>query len=187
MEGKKIKALLGITGSIAAYKSPLIARELVKRGIDVYAVFTENAKRFTTIYTLQAITGNPVFDKMFYESSRTVYPHIELSKNADIVIVAPATANFIAKAALGIADDLLSALFLACKCKKVVCPAMNSNMYENEITRRNVDSLRQSGVYIIEPESGDLACGDKGIGRMRNHMEIVERVFKLLEDEAKEK
>jgi len=176
----KPKIILGITGSIAAYKIPLLARNLVKKNADVYCIFTENAKKFVTTYTMQALTGNPVFDKMFYERADAVYPHIELSKDADLLVVAPASANFLAKASLGVADDLLSTVFLAVKCKRLVCPAMNKNMYENETTQRNLKSLEEKGVEILRPSSGSLACGDEGIGRMMEPEDIAKVIYNIL-------
>jgi phosphopantothenoylcysteine decarboxylase / phosphopantothenate---cysteine ligase len=184
---KKKTVILGITGSIAAYKIPQMARDLRKEGFDVLAVMTRSALKFVTPWTLEALTGNPVFHRMFYLKSDSVYPHIEISKKADVIAVAPATANFIAKAGHGIADDLLSAVFLSCVCPKIIAPAMNERMYLSEQTQDNIRQLREKGVRIVPAERGALACGDEGAGRMAAPGKIISAIKDTLSAHARKK
>ena len=158
--------LLGITGGIAAYKSAELVRLLVKQGIDVQVVMTEAACQFITPVTMQALSGKRVFTNMWDESIPNGMPHIELSRNADAILIAPASADFMAKLVHGRADDLLSTLCLARECPLMVAPAMNKQMWENPATQRNIRQLEQDGVLILGPGSGDQACGETGLGRM---------------------
>lgn len=160
------KLLLGITGGIAAYKAAELVRLLVKQGIDVQVVMTEAASHFITPVTLQALSGKRVFTDMWDESIPNGMPHIELSRNADAILIAPASADFMAKLVHGGADDLLSTLCLARDCPLLVAPAMNKQMWENPATQRNIHQLQQDGVKILGPGSGDQACGEIGLGRM---------------------
>jgi phosphopantothenoylcysteine decarboxylase/phosphopantothenate--cysteine ligase len=162
--GKRV--LLGITGGVAAYKAAALVRLLVRAGIDVRVVMTEAATRFVTPTTLQALSGQKVWTDLWDSSVPDHMAHIELSRDRDLVVVAPATADFIAKAALGLADDLLSSLVLARECPLIVAPAMNRQMWERSATQRNVHALRGDGVILVGPAVGDQACGETGPGRM---------------------
>jgi len=160
------KLVLGITGGIAAYKSAELVRLLVKTHIDVQVVMTESATKFITPMTMQALSGKPVFIGMWDSSIANGMPHIELSRNADAILIAPASAEFIAKLVHGRADDLLSTLCLARDCPLLVAPAMNKQMWENPATQRNVTQLKKDDISILGPDSGDQACGEIGLGRM---------------------
>jgi len=164
LKGKRI--LLGLTGGIAAYKSAELARALVKAGCDVRAVLTEAATRFVGTATLQALTGQTAWSDLWDPRVADNMAHIELSRDRDLIVVAPASANFIGKAAHGLADDLLSTLVLARRCPLLVAPAMNVEMWENPATQRNVLALRDDGVAFAGPVAGDQACGETGMGRM---------------------
>jgi phosphopantothenoylcysteine decarboxylase/phosphopantothenate--cysteine ligase len=170
------KILLGLTGGIAAYKSAELARLLIKDGIDVQVVMTQAACGFVTPATMQALSGKPVFTDMWDARVGNVMGHIELSRGMDAIVIAPATANFIAKLAHGLADDLLSTLCLARECPLLMAPAMNRQMWDNPATRRNVAQLRVDGISILGPASGDQACGEVGMGRMLEAAEVAEAV-----------
>jgi len=170
------RILLGITGGIAAYKSAELVRELQRRGADVQVVMTESACRFVTPVTMQALSGKPVFTDMWDNRVPNGMPHIELSRDRDIIVVAPATAGFIAKLVHGAANDLLSTLCLARECPLIVAPAMNRQMWENPATQRNIAQLRQDGIVVLGPESGDQACGEKGMGRMLEPADLARAV-----------
>jgi len=160
------RVLLGITGGVAAYKAAALVRLLVRAGLDVRVVMTEAATRFITPMTLQALSGQKVWTDLWDPGVRDHMAHIELSRDRDLIVVAPATADFIAKAALGLADDLLSSLVLARECPLLIAPAMNRQMWEQPATQRNVRALRGDGVLIVGPAVGDQACGETGPGRM---------------------
>jgi len=174
------KVLLGITGGIAAYKSAELMRLLVKGGIDVQVAMTQAACGFVTPATMQALSGKPVFTDMWDARVGNAMGHIELSRGMDAIVVAPATADFIAKLAQGLADDLLSTLCLARECPLLVAPAMNRQMWDNPATRRNVDQLRADGITVLGPASGDQACGEVGMGRMLEASELAESVTACL-------
>ncbi|HNV87360.1 MAG TPA: bifunctional phosphopantothenoylcysteine decarboxylase/phosphopantothenate--cysteine ligase CoaBC [Methylotenera sp.] len=164
---QKNKALvLGITGGIAAYKAAELVRLLVKNNIDVQVVMTEAACQFITPVTMQALSGKPVYAGMWDASIPNGMPHIELSRVADAIVIAPASADFIAKLVHGRADDLLSTLCLARDCPLLVAPAMNKQMWENPATQRNIAQLQADGITILGPDSGEQACGEIGLGRM---------------------
>ncbi len=164
---QKIKHLvLGITGGIAAYKAAELTRLLVKHGITVQVVMTDAACQFITPITMQALSGRAVHTKMWDASISNGMPHIELSREADAILVAPASADFMAKLVHGNADDLLSTLCLARDCPLIVAPAMNKQMWESPATQRNVNQLLTDGVMILGPDSGEQACGEIGLGRM---------------------
>lgn len=163
MKLKNKNIVLCITGGIAAYKAVYLASFLIKEGAEVYAVLTENAAKFITPLTLKSITGNKVTIEMFDESD--FIPHISLADLADIVVVAPATANIIAKAATGMADDMVSTLLLSTTAPKVIVPAMNTNMYYNPMTQVNLQILNDNGYFVMKPDEGLLACGTRGTGR----------------------
>jgi phosphopantothenoylcysteine decarboxylase/phosphopantothenate--cysteine ligase len=178
LAGKKI--LLGITGGIAAYKAAELTRLLVKAGADVRVVMTASACRFITPTTLQALSGNPAYTDMWDPSVPNNMAHIELSRDRDLVLVAPATTDFLAKVALGLGDDLLSTLCLARECPLAVAPAMNRQMWEHAATQRNIATLRTDGVAILGPDAGDQACGEIGMGRMSEPAALVTEVGALL-------
>jgi len=158
--------VLGVTGSIAAYKACELVRLFVKGGFDVHVVMTDHAKEFVTPLTFRTLSRNPVPSALFGPADEWRPGHISLAEAADLVVVAPATANIIAKMAHGIADDLLSSVLLAAKAPVVVAPAMNTGMYENAATRANFSLLRERGVEFVEMNEGELACGTSGVGRM---------------------
>jgi phosphopantothenoylcysteine decarboxylase/phosphopantothenate--cysteine ligase len=158
--------VLGITGGIAAYKAAELVRLLVKAGIDVQVVMTTAACQFITPITMQALSGKPVFIDMWDNSISNGMPHIELSRMADAILVAPASADFIAKLVHGRADDLLSTLCLARDCPLLIAPAMNKQMWENPATQRNIAQLKADSISILGPSSGEQACGEIGLGRM---------------------
>lgn len=169
----KKKILLGVTGSIAAYKTADLIRQLRQNDYFVQVIMTKSAKEFITSLTLQALSGNPVLENMWDPSEGNGMEHINLSRNADLILIAPSSANFIAKLAHGNADDLLSNLCLARKCPLLVAPAMNVEMYHNHATQRNINILKKDGVLISGPESGEHACGDHGMGRLINFESLI--------------
>ncbi len=174
------RVLLGVTGSIAAYKAALIVRELQKQKARLQVVMTSAATEFITPLTLQTLSGRPVFAETFPQNSRQALAHIELAQEVDLVLIAPATANIIAKLAAGIADNLLSALCLATPAPVLIAPAMNSNMYTNPSTQANIKLLKERNIQFVEPESGELACGDEGPGRLADIAVIAARVQQIL-------
>jgi len=172
--------VLGITGAIAAYKAVDIASALTQSGVRVDVVMTEAAMRFVTPLTLRNITGRPVVTSMFELASEFKVEHIALAQAADVVVIAPATANIIAKIAYGIADDMLSCLVLATKAPVVLAPAMNVNMYLNPITQDNLNKLKARGFIVVGPARGYLACGDVDWGRMEKNENIIGAIKKVL-------
>ncbi len=178
------RILLGVTGGIAAYKAAELVRRLSERAIDVHVVMTRAACGFITPVTMQALSGNPVYTDMWDARIRDNMAHIELSRDKDLVVIAPATADFMAKLALGLADDLLSTLALARDCALVVAPAMNRQMWEHPATQRNVAQLRADGIEVLGPASGDQACGEVGMGRMLEATQIAEAVVSRLAPKA---
>jgi len=174
--------VFGITGGIAAYKAPLVVRELTSLGLDVHALMTASSQHFVTPLTLQTLTGRPVHAEMFPSVSPNAYEveHIALADLADLLLIAPATANCIAKLAHGIADDLLSCVALATKAPLLVCPSMNVNMLSHKATLENLNTLRERGVHILEPAVGELACGWEGAGRLPEPHRIMQEVKRLL-------
>lgn len=172
--------LLGISGGIAAYKCPDLVRRLKKMGADVHVVLTDSAKNFVSELALQAVSGNKVSDDLFDSSAELSMGHIELAKWADLILIAPATANVIAKLASGIADDLLTTLCLATTAPIAVAPAMNQQMYQAAVTQKNIMTLANRGVHIWGPDAGVQACGDIGLGRMLEPDDLVERSVSFL-------
>jgi len=168
------RLLLGITGGIAAYKAAELVRLLVRQGVEVQVVMTQAACHFITPVTLQALSGKPVFTDLWDDRIDNGMAHIEFSRDADAILIAPASADFLAKLAHGSADDLLSNICLARACPLLVAPAMNVQMWQNPATQRNVGQLRQDGVHIRGPDSGEQACGDTGLGRMLEAEQILE-------------
>jgi len=179
LKGKRL--LLGITGGVAAYKAAQLARLLVKEGADVRVAMTEAATRFVTPVTLQALTGQTVWTDLWDPRVPDNMGHIEHSRDRELIVVAPATADFLAKLAGGLADDLLSSLCLARRCPLVVAPAMNVEMWENAATQRNVQALRGDGVHVAGPAAGDQACGEVGMGRMLEPEDIVAAIGALFQ------
>ena len=175
LTGKKI--VLGVTGGIAAYKAVEIASRLRKAGAEVHVVMTREATEFVTELTFREITGQPVTVDMWAKVTNFNVEHIALANLADIMLIAPATANIIAKTAAGIADDMLTTTLLATKAPLIMAPAMNTNMYENPVTQKNIAELKGRGVQIIEPASGHLACGVEGKGRLPEPADIVRFVL----------
>jgi phosphopantothenoylcysteine decarboxylase / phosphopantothenate---cysteine ligase len=167
------KLLLGLTGGIAAYKAAELVRLLVQRKIDVQVVMTEASCRFITPVTLQALSGNTVYTDLWDSSIANNMAHIDLSRDCDGIIIAPTSADFMAKIANGFAHDLLSTLCLARECPLLMAPAMNRQMWDNPATQRNVATLRKDGVTLLGPASGDQACGEVGVGRMLEATEIL--------------
>ena len=171
LTGKRI--LLGITGGIAAYKAAELVRLLAKSGAEVRVVMTEAATRFVGTATLQALSGQRVWTDLWDPRVDDGMGHIELSRDRELILVAPASADFMAKLAQGLADDLLSTLCVARRCPLMVAPAMNVEMWQNPATQRNADSLRADGVHIVGPASGGQACGEMGMGRMTEPADIL--------------
>ncbi|HEX2566399.1 MAG TPA: bifunctional phosphopantothenoylcysteine decarboxylase/phosphopantothenate--cysteine ligase CoaBC [Burkholderiales bacterium] len=177
LKGKKL--VLGITGGIAAYKAAELVRLLVKAGADVRVVMTEAATRFITPVTMQALSGQPVWTDLWDPRVADGMGHIELSRDRDLIVVAPASADFLAKLAHGRADDLLSTLCVARRCPLLVAPAMNVEMWENAATQRNARSLQEDGVSFSGPASGGQACGEMGMGRMSEPAEVLGDVLRF--------
>jgi phosphopantothenoylcysteine decarboxylase/phosphopantothenate--cysteine ligase len=168
------RLLLGLTGGVAAYKAAELARLLIHDGMDVQAIMTQSACHFVGTATLQALTGKPVFTELWDASIANSMAHIDLSRNVDAILIAPASADFIAKLAHGLADDLLSTLCLARDCPLLIAPAMNRQMWDNPATQRNLAKLRHDNVAILGPASGTQACGETGMGRMLEAYELAE-------------
>ncbi len=178
LTGKRI--LLGVSGSIAAYKSVDILRRLREEGAEVRVVLTRSAERFVTALTFSALSGRPVLSDEFRDSGWGPMGHIAITDDLDLAVVAPATANIISKMASGIADDALSTALAAAACPIIVAPAMNDRMYRNAILRRNIDTLRSTGVRFVEPGTGELACGVHGQGRLAETERVIGEVDKVL-------
>src|SRR5439155_9878365 len=174
LKGKRI--LLGITGGIAAYKAAMLARLLVRAGADVRVAMTEAATRFVTPVTFQALSNQPVWCDLWDQRVPDAMAHIELSRDRELIVVAPASADFMAKVAHGLADDLLSTLCVARRCPLMLAPAMNVEMWENAATQRNLGMLRDDGVLIEGPVAGDQACGETGYGRMLEAAQIAAEI-----------
>ncbi len=172
--------VLGVTGGVAAYKAAELVRRLGERGIDVHVVMTQAACGFITPATLQALSGNPVYSDMWDARIANSMAHIELSRDKAAIVIAPATADFMAKLVHGHADDLLSTLCLARDCALLVAPAMNRQMWDNPATQRNVAQLEKDGVTLLGPASGDQACGETGAGRMLEAQDIADAVTAFL-------
>jgi phosphopantothenoylcysteine decarboxylase/phosphopantothenate--cysteine ligase len=175
LSGKRI--VLGVTGGIAAYKAAELVRLLGKQGADVQVAMTEGATHFVTTTTFQALSGKPVFCDQWDARMPNAMAHIDLSRQADLILVAPASADFMARVAHGLADDLLATMVLARDCPLLLAPAMNRQMWENPATQRNVAQLLADGISILGPASGEQACGEVGTGRMLEPEEILEEVI----------
>ena len=171
LKGKTV--LLGVTGSIAAYKIANLASMLSKLNADIHVLMTKNATNFINPVTFETLTGNKCLIDTFDRNFQFSVEHVAIAKKADVVLVAPASANIIGKMANGIADDMLSTTLLACKCTKIVSPAMNTNMYENPIVQENIVKLKKHGIGVIEPDTGLLACKDTGAGKMPSEQVLL--------------
>lgn len=172
--------ILGVTGSIAAYKIANVASMLVKKNIDVHVILTKNGAEFITPTTFETITGNKCMVDTFDRNFQFDVTHISLAKKANLLVIAPASGNIIAKLAHGIADDMLSTTALACTCPKIFAPAMNTNMYQNQIVQKNIETLEHFGYEKLSPVSGRLACGDTGEGKMVSEEVIVTNILQRL-------
>ena len=175
LKGKTV--ILGVTGSIAAYKAANLASMLKKQHADVQVIMTKNATQFMNPITFESLTGNKCLVDTFDRNFQFQVEHVALAKRADLAIVAPATANIMAKLAHGLADDMLTTTLLACRCPKLIAPAMNTRMYENPVTQDNMDILRKYGFRIIEPAVGHLACGDTGAGKLPPETLLLECIL----------
>lgn len=178
LKGENI--ILGVTGGIACYKSCEIVSRLRKLNANVDVVMTKNATEFVQPLTFETLSSNPVAFDMFAPKKTYEVEHVSLAKKASLCVVAPATADIIAKLAEGIADDMLTTTMLALKCPVLIAPAMNTNMYENPITQANIETLKKRGFIFISPCEGRLACGDVGVGKMAEPIEIVSKIVELL-------
>jgi len=177
---KNKNIVIGVCGGIAAYKSIELLRLLQKRGANVRVIMTHNAKAFVGPLTFEALSGRSVCTSLFEKGEDVSIKHIQWANEADAVIIAPATANIIAKLANGLADDALSTFMLAVKSPVILCPSMNTNMYENRAVQRNLDVLEADGYHIVEPGEGELACGTSGAGRLPEPAYIVDRLLNRL-------
>ena len=178
LKGKTV--LLGVTGGIAAYKAAALASALVKQHAAVEVVMTKNATEFVTPLTFEQLTGRRTMVDTFDRNFSHQVEHISLAERTDLVIIAPATANVCAKLAHGLADDMLTTTVLACRCPKLIAPAMNTNMYENPVTQDNLEILRRYGWDVIEPASGRLACGAVGKGKMPEPEDLLQHILRYL-------
>lgn len=179
LTGKTI--ILGVSGGIAAYKIPNLASMLVKSGADVHVLMTENAQNFITAITFESLTGNKCIVDTFDRNFEFQVEHVALAKKADLLMVAPATANVIGKLAHGICDDMLTTTAMACSCPKLVVPAMNTRMYENRILQDNLEICRRYGMTVIDPAMGYLACGDTGAGKMPEPEDLFDHICQAVE------
>lgn len=168
-----MNAVLGVSGSVAAYRAADLARELMRNGFTVRVCLTDSAQKFVQPALFEALTGNPCLIEAFEEPERGRMAHIDWARQADIIIIAPATANTINKIAQGIADDMLSTITLATTKPIVIAPAMNPQMYANEVTQQSLEELEARGAYIVEPEEGDVACGENGQGKLASISSII--------------
>ncbi len=184
MTGREI--LLGVSGGIAAYKSAMLASRLVQAGAHVSVVLTENATRFIGKMTFEALTGRPVHVGLFAPQEHYIGEHIGLARRAELFVIAPATANVLAKLAQGQADDLLTTLALAVTCPVLLAPSMNSEMWNKPAVQRNLDRLREDGFCLTQPGTGWLSCQTVGPGRMAEPEEILQQIEKLLHPNGRE-
>ncbi len=178
LENKTV--LLGVTGGIAAYKSASLASKLVKAGAEVRVIMTEHATNFINPITFESLTGHKCIVDTFDRNFEFQVEHVALAKKADVIMIAPATANIMAKLAHGLADDMLTTTVLASNAPKIIAPAMNTAMYENPLTQHNMELLRQYGMEVITPASGYLACGDTGAGKMPEPEDLYEYILKAI-------
>lgn len=175
--------VLGVTGGIAAFKAAQLTSNLIKKGYDVEVIMTQNATEFIQPLTFESLTRHNVMVSTFEKVADRSVKHISIAKRADLFVIVPATANVIAKVVYGLADDMLTTTFLAAKCPKLICPAMNTNMYENPVTQRNLQMAKDLGYEILEPEAGFLACGDTGKGKLVDLSIIEEKIHMMTQDD----
>ncbi len=175
-----VNVVLGVSGGIACYKACEVVSRLKKLGASIDVIMTKNATEFVQPLTFESLSSREVIVDMFAPKKKFEVEHISLAKKADICVIAPATANVIAKLAEGIADDMLSTTVLAMKCPILIAPAMNTNMYENPITQQHIETLKKRGFIFVDPIVGRLACGDKGVGKMAEPIDIVSKVVEVL-------
>ena len=176
LQGKTV--VLGVTGSIAAYKIANLASMLSKLHAEIHVLMTENATRFINPITFETLTGHKCLIDTFDRNFQYSVEHVALAKQADVILVAPASANVIGKIAGGIADDMLTTTVMACPCRKIVAPAMNTNMYENSIVQENLEKLRRHGYVVIAPETGLLACKDVGPGKLPSEETLMQYILR---------
>lgn len=174
------RIVLGLTGGIAAYKAAELTRLLIRQGIEVQVAMSESACHFITPTTMQALSGKPVLTSQWDDTGNAM-AHINLSRAADAIVIAPATADFIAKLAHGLADDLLSTMCLARNCPLLIAPAMNKQMWESPATQRNIAQLKADGVIMLGPDSGLQACGEEGLGRMLEAEQLAQAILASLQ------
>lgn len=172
--------ILGVTGGIAAYKTGELIRLLKKEGANVHAVLTRAAQHFVTPLTVQTLSQNPTHTDLFDLTEEQRIGHVDLAEAAHLVVVAPATADFLAKAAHGLADDLLTTLLLVTRAPVLLCPSMNCNMWEHKLTQKNIAALKELGHKFLDPEEGELACGTTGKGRLCEPDKIVQTIHQIL-------
>ena len=175
--------ILAVTGSIAAYKIANLASMLKKMNAKITVLMTANATNFINPITFETLTGNKCLVDTFDRNFQYSVEHVAIAKSADVVLVAPATANVIGKLANGLADDMLTTTVMACRCKKIIAPAMNTNMYENPIVQDNIEKLKRFGMEVIEPDTGYLACGDTGAGKMPSEDVLLEYILREVQFE----
>lgn len=176
------KIIVGITGSIAAYKAVQLISDLIKMDYHVEVMMSESAARFITPVCIQSLTKRKVYVDTFDDENPAIITHVDIVKDADLIMIVPASAHTIAKVAHGFADNMLTSAFLAATCKKLIAPAMNVHMFENPITQNNIQILKDMGVYFVEPECGMLACGDVGKGKLASQEDIIEMMHYALCD-----
>jgi phosphopantothenoylcysteine decarboxylase/phosphopantothenate--cysteine ligase len=176
--------LIGVTGGIAAYKTAALVSDLVQSGLGVTVAMTRSALKFVGSDTFRALTGRPVATRAFEDDDHPLGPHIELARRAEVLCVAPATANFLAKAAHGIADDLLSTLLLSFTGPVLIAPAMNSEMWQKAAVQRNLAQLRADGLHVVDPQAGWLSCRERGVGRMAAPADIATEIRRWLDASA---
>ena len=176
LQGKTV--VLGVTGSIAAYKIANLASMLSKLNADIHVLMTENATQFINPITFETLTGHKCLIDTFDRNFQYSVEHVALAKQADVVLVAPASANVIGKIAGGIADDMLTTTVMACPCRKIVAPAMNTNMYENSIVQENLEKLKRHGYVVITPDTGLLACRDVGAGKLPSEETLLNYILR---------
>lgn len=183
MSFKKKHIILGVTGSIAAYKAADIIGLLKEKGLEVSVILTESAEEFITPLTLSSLSDGKVYRHLFDEEDEDCeMPHIDLARAADVILIAPATANVIGKMANGLADDLLTCVTMATQAPVVIAPAMNTQMFNNGIVQENITKLKKHGYYFVDPIEGELACGEFGTGHIAKISDIVEKVSERLTD-----
>lgn len=179
---KDLNIVIGITGGIAAYKACSIISYLKSEGANIDVIMTENATKFITPLTIETLTKNKVITNMFDRPDYMDVKHISLAQKADLFLIVPATANIIGKVANGIADDMLSTTIMATHSKVIFAPAMNNWMYENPIVQKNIKTLKEYGYEIIEPSTGNLACGYKGKGKLASKEDIIDKLKQVLKE-----